>query len=43
MTKKTQAKKAWTKPQIKRLGDLKDVRGPAGSGTQASGGGQLRS
>lgn len=43
MTKKTRAKKTWTKPQITRLGELKDVQGPAGSGTQAAGGGQLRS
>ena len=43
MTKKTQAKKIWTKPQINGLGKLKDVQGPSGSGTQAAGGGQLRS
>jgi hypothetical protein len=43
MTKKKTAAKAWTKPQITRLGELKDVQGPSGSGSQAAGGGQLRS
>jgi len=43
MTMKTQAKKTWTKPQVNGLGKLKDVQGPSGSGTQAAGGGQLRS
>jgi hypothetical protein len=34
MPKETTKRKAWTKPQITRLGELKDVAGPSGSGTQ---------
>jgi hypothetical protein len=25
---------AWTKPEIRRLGEIKDVAGPSGVGTQ---------
>jgi len=42
VTKKA-PKKAWTKPEFKRLGEIKDVQGPSGVGTQAGGGGQNRS
>lgn len=37
------AKRQWAKPTLNRLGTIKDVAGPAGSGAQASGGGQNRS
>lgn len=36
-------KKKWTKPELKRIGVIKDVAGPSGIGTQAGGGGQNRS
>ena len=34
MTKDVSKRKAWTKPEIKRLGELKDVAGGTGSVTQ---------
>jgi hypothetical protein len=39
----TPGRKPWNRPQVKHLGDVKDVQGPSGTGSQASGGGQLRS
>ncbi len=33
----------WIKPELTKLGTLKDVAGPAGTGSQAAGGGQFRS
>lgn len=39
----TAGRKMWQTPQVSRLGELKDVQGPSGTGSQASGGGQLRS
>ncbi len=38
-----QPAKTWTKPELTRLGTVKDVAGPSGTGAQAAGGGQLRS
>ncbi len=35
MTEKT-IKKAWTKPEFKRLGEIKDVAGPQTPNSQAS-------
>ena len=45
MTKSSQDQtaKTWTKPELTRLGTVKDVAGPSGTGSQASGGGQFRS
>jgi hypothetical protein len=34
MTTRTTKQKAWTKPQVKRLGKIKDIHGASGSGTQ---------
>ena len=42
MTKET-PKNAWTKPELERIGVIKDVQGPSGVGSQAGGGGQFRS
>lgn len=42
MTKNDQTK-PWSKPELTKLGTLKDVAGPTGAGSQASGGGQFRS
>jgi hypothetical protein len=36
--KATQTSKAWTKPQLTRLGELKDVAGNTGSGGQQGNG-----
>ncbi len=35
-------KKTWTRPQLVRLGTLREVAGPTGVGLQAGGGGQFR-
>jgi hypothetical protein len=43
VTKNETATPIWSKPQLVRLGTVKDVAGPSGTGTQASGGGQNRS
>lgn len=43
VSKTVQATKSWKKPELVKLGQLKDVAGPSGTGTQASGGGQFRS
>lgn len=43
MTTINQSAQTWTKPELVKLGQLKDVAGPAGSGSQAAGGGQFRS
>lgn len=43
MTKETSARKSWSRPKVRRLGDIKDVAGPSGTGAQAGGGGQNRS
>lgn len=43
MNKTDQTAKEWTRPQLVRLGQLKDVAGPTGTGSQAAGGGQFRS
>lgn len=42
MTKNEQAKR-WSKPELVKLGTMKDVAGPTGAGSQAAGGGQFRS
>lgn len=34
--------KRWTKPELVRLGTLREVAGPSGVGLQAGGGGQFR-
>ena len=41
--KKGAIRPGWTKPEIRRLGEIKDVAGPTGTGSQAAGGGQNRS
>lgn len=33
----------WIKPELTKLGTLKDVAGSTGTGAQAAGGGQFRS
>lgn len=33
MTKYSKTAKAWTKPQVSRLGELKDVRGGGAAGS----------
>jgi hypothetical protein len=38
-----QTAKTWQKPNLQRLGRLRDVAGPSGVGLQAAGGGQNRS
>lgn len=43
MTKEAAPKRAWTRPELTRLGEIKDVSGPHGIGLQAGGGGQNRS
>jgi hypothetical protein len=43
MPKPVKPQALWTKPELVRLGTVKDVAGPTGTGTQASGGGQFRS
>ena len=44
MAHKTDAKtKQWTRPELVRLGTLREVAGPTGAGEQAAGGGQFRS
>jgi len=43
MQKKTVKPYVWAKPELKLIGEIKDVRGPSGVGTQAGGGGQNRS
>lgn len=35
--KKDTVKRTWAKPQIKRLGEIKDVAGAQGAGAQAGG------
>jgi hypothetical protein len=37
MTKNTPKSKVWTKPQINRLGEIKDVAGAQGAGAQGAG------
>jgi hypothetical protein len=37
MTKDPTSRKVWTKPQIKRLGEIKEVAGAQGAGVQAAG------
>lgn len=34
--------KSWIKPELVRLGTLREVAGPTGTGLQAGGGGQFR-
>lgn len=34
MTRECAERKVWTKPQIKHLGEIQDIQGPSGSGTQ---------
>ena len=36
MTKETATRKTWTKPELKRIGQIKDVAGPNGFGSQGS-------
>ena len=36
MTKKA-ARKAWTKPELRRIGEIKDVSGPDGAGAESNG------
>ena len=36
MPKKAEKPKKWTKPEIRRIGQIKDVAGPNGFGTQGS-------
>lgn len=43
MALKDDKAQVWIKPELTKLGTLKDVAGPTGSGAQAAGGGQLRS
>jgi hypothetical protein len=43
MSKPVKPQAQWTKPELVRLGTVKDVAGPSGAGSQASGGGQFRS
>lgn len=43
MTFKNDKAKVWTKPELTKLGTIKDVAGSTGTGTQAAGGGQFRS
>ena len=43
MTQQISPQQTWTKPELVRLGTIKDVAGPTGAGAQASGGGQFRS
>lgn len=43
MKKHIVGRREWTKPVIQRLGEISDVAGPSGTGTQAGGGGQNRS
>jgi hypothetical protein len=37
MSKGTTRPKGWTKPQVKRLGEIKDVAGAQGAGAQGAG------
>ena len=37
MTKDRIKSKQWTKPQLKRLGEIKDVAGAQGAGAQGGG------
>ena len=37
MATKTAKAKSWTKPELKRLGEMKDVKGAQGAGAQAAG------
>ncbi len=37
MTKDTTKSKEWTKPQLRRLGQIKDVAGAQGAGAQGAG------
>ena len=37
MSKGKAKPKIWTKPEVRRLGELKDVAGAAGTGTQGTG------
>jgi hypothetical protein len=37
MSKETVRPRAWTKPEIRRLGEIKDVAGAQGAGTQGAG------
>ena len=36
VAKKAVNKKKWTKPELRRIGQIKDVAGPDGFGTQGS-------
>lgn len=42
-TEQKLGKRSWSKPELTKLGTIKDVAGPSGTGAQASGGGQNRS
>jgi hypothetical protein len=37
MTRETTKRKVWTKPQLTRLGEIKDVAGAQGVGAQGAG------
>lgn len=37
MKKETVRPRAWTKPEIRRLGEIKDVAGAQGAGAQGAG------
>ena len=37
MTTETTRRQVWTKPEIKRLGEIKDVAGAQGAGAQGAG------
>ena len=37
MKKEMVSPKTWTKPEIRRLGEIKDVAGAQGAGAQAAG------
>ncbi|HKX91513.1 MAG TPA: hypothetical protein VJM15_03710 [Sphingomicrobium sp.] len=37
MTREIPQRKVWTKPQLKRLGEIKDVAGAQGAGAQGAG------
>ena len=43
MALKDDKAQVWIKPEMTKLGTLKDVVGSTGTGTQAAGGGQFRS
>lgn len=37
MKKKTVKLRDWTKPEVRRLGDIKDIAGAQGAGAQGAG------